>query len=157
MRMNRTRERLLAGHIVTGLALQQLRSAEIPRLLAAAGFDYIFVDTEHGGFDIETVQDMVSAANLAGITPFVRVCELRYSLVARALDVGAQGIIFPRVEDPELLREAISWTKFPPAGTRGFGVSPLLLDYQAHSFTEIIEHFNTQTMSIVQFETLSAL
>ena len=157
MRMNRTRERLLAGQIVTGLALQQLRSAEIPRLLAAAGFDYLFIDTEHGGFDMETVQDMISAAILAGITPFVRVCELRYSLVARALDVGAQGIILPRVEEPELLREAISWTKFPPAGTRGFGVSPLLLDYQARTLPEVIEHFNAQTMSIVQFETLTAL
>jgi 2-keto-3-deoxy-L-rhamnonate aldolase RhmA len=157
MKINRTRERLLNGQIVTGLALQQLRSAEIPRLLAAAGFDYLFVDTEHGGFDIETVQDLVGAANQAGITPFVRVCELRYSLVARALDVGAQGIILPRVENPELLREAISWTKFPPAGTRGFGVSPLLLDYQARSLPEVIEHFNEQTMVIVQFETLTAL
>jgi 2-keto-3-deoxy-L-rhamnonate aldolase RhmA len=157
MRMNNTRARLLEGQIVMGLAVQQLRSAEIPRLLAAAGFDYLFVDTEHGGFDIETVQDLVSAANQAGITPFVRVCELRYSLVARALDVGAQGIIFPRVEEPELLREAISWTKFPPAGTRGFGVSPLLLDYQARSLPGVIEHFNAETMSIVQFETLTAL
>jgi 4-hydroxy-2-oxoheptanedioate aldolase len=118
--MNSTRARLLEGQIVMGLAVQQVRSAEIPRLLAAAGFDYLFVDSEHGGFDIETVQDLVSAANLAGITPFVRVCELRYSLVARALDVGAQGIIFPRVEEPELLREAISWTKFPPGRSRSF-------------------------------------
>lgn len=157
MKTNRTRERLRAGEVVFGLAVQQIRSAEIPRLLAAAGFDYLFVDTEHGGFGIETVQDLVSAANQVGITPFVRVCDLRYSLVARALDVGAQGIIFPRVEDPEALREAISWTKFPPAGTRGFGVSPLLLDYQARSLPEVIEHFNAQTMSIVQFETVTAL
>ena len=157
MRKNWTKERLREGRVVKGLALQQLRSAEIPRLLAAAGFDYLFVDMEHGGFNLETVQDVVAAAGQAGITPLVRVAELRYSLVARTLDVGAQGIIFPRVEDPELLREAISWTRFPPLGSRGFGITPPQLDYQPVGMAEIMAHANAETMNIVQFETGRAL
>jgi len=157
MRINQTMERLRQGEAVFGCAVQQLRSAEIPRLLAAAGFDYLFVDTEHGGFNLETVQDLVSAANQSGITPLVRVGELLYSLVARSLDVGAQGIIFPRVEDPQRLLEAISWTKFPRAGTRGFGITAPQLDYQQRSLPEIIEHANAQTMVVVQFETVTAL
>ena len=100
MRENRTKARLRSGELVYGCALQQYRSPEIPRLLAAVGFDYLFIDTEHGAFNLETVQDLVSASNHAGITPFVRVGEMLYSLVTRALDIGAQGIIFPRVESP---------------------------------------------------------
>ena len=157
MRKNLMKERLEAGRVVKGLALQQLRSAEIPRLLAAAGFDYLFVDMEHGGFNLETVQDVVAAASQAGITPLVRVAELSYSLVARTLDVGAQGIIFPRVEDPALLREAISWTRFPPVGSRGFGITPPQLDYQPVGMREIMAHANAETMNIVQFETGRAL
>jgi 2-keto-3-deoxy-L-rhamnonate aldolase RhmA len=157
MRINHTKERLQQGQPVFGCVLQQFRSAEAARLLAAAGFDYVFVDTEHTGFDWETVQDVVSAANHAGITPLVRVTDLLYALVARALDVGAQGVIFPRVEDPALLRQAIGWTKFPPAGTRGFGISAALLDYQPRSFPEIIQHANAQTLVVVQFESDTAL
>ena len=73
------------------------------RIYAQAGLHWAFIDTEHGGFDLETVQDICRVAALAGLCPIVRVAELQYSLVTRALDAGAQGIIFPRVESPELL------------------------------------------------------
>src|ERR1043166_2748041 len=99
MRTNTTRQRLLAGETVFGCGLQVYRSPEICRTFAAAGFDYVFIDMEHGSFDLETVQDMIKTAIDAGITPIVRVAELLYSLVARLLDAGAQGIILPRVED----------------------------------------------------------
>jgi 2-keto-3-deoxy-L-rhamnonate aldolase RhmA len=157
MRKNETRGRLSEGKVVVGVALQQLRSPELPRLLGAAGFDYIFIDAEHGGFNMETMQDMVKAAIQAGITPFIRVAELRYSLVARALDIGAQGIIMPRVEDPELLRTAIGWTRFPPHGTRGFGITAPQISYRAAKMVEIMDHANRETMNIVQFESVEAL
>src|ERR1035438_914040 len=124
MQINRTRERLAKGETVFGSGLQVYRSAEVVRTFAAAGFDYVFIDMEHTGFDLETVQDMIQAALASGITPIVRACELLYSLCARLLDAGAQGIILPRVEDPKLLEEALSWLRFPPVGKRGFGVNP---------------------------------
>jgi 2-keto-3-deoxy-L-rhamnonate aldolase RhmA len=157
MKPNQTKDRLAKGEVVLGCMMQQYRSAEIPRLLAAAGFDFLFIDTEHGGFDLETVQDLVGVSNQVGITPLVRVAELLYSLVARALDVGAQGIILPRVEDPRVLEQAIGWTRFPPQGTRGFGIAAPLLDYQQQSFPDIIRHLNTNTLVVVQFESQSAM
>ncbi len=157
MRKNETKNRLIGGEVVAGVALQQLRSTELPRLLGAAGFDYIFIDAEHGGFNMETMQDMVKAALQAGITPLIRVAELRYSLVARALDIGAQGIIMPRVEDPELLRTAIAWTRFPPHGVRGFGITASQISYQSAKMVEIMEHANRETMNVVQFESIEAL
>ena len=153
MKVNRTKARLQNNEMVVGCALQQYRSTEIPKLLAAVGFDYLFIDSEHGGFSLETVQDLVVASNQSGITPFVRVGEMLYSLVTRVLDVGAQGIIFPRVESPLLLEEAISWTKYPPVGTRGFGFMAPQLDYEQRQLPEIIAHLNAHTMIIVQFET----
>ncbi len=157
MRTNHTLERLRRGQTVFGCALQCYRSAEVPKALAAAGFDYLFIDLEHGGFDLETVQDMVEAAVRAGITPLVRVGELLYSLVARLLDVGGQGIILPRVEDPCLLRSALSWMKFPPEGRRGFGVLPPVVDFEQHPFEAVMDHLNRNTMAVVQFETTAAL
>ena len=62
MRINQTRERLSRGETVYGCGLQVYRSAEIPRTFAAAGFDYVFIDMEHGAFDLETVQDMIRAS-----------------------------------------------------------------------------------------------
>lgn len=145
------------GQTVFGSALQHFRSAEVPRLFAAAGFDYVFIDTEHGGFDLETVQDMVSAAVRSNITPVVRVSEMLYSLIARVLDVGAQGIIFPRIEDPRVLEEAVSWTKFPPNGKRGFGVMAPLLDYETAGMPAIMRHMDDNTLLVVQVETRVAL
>lgn len=157
MRINRTLEKLKAGKTVLGCAIQCYRSSEIPRVLAAAGFDYFFIDMEHGGFDLETAQDMISTAVAAGITPVVRVAELHYSLVARLLDLGAQGIILPRVEDPALLEEALSWMRYPPSGKRGFGVLAPVIDYEQHSMAAMMEHLNRNTLTVVQFETRLAM
>jgi len=157
MRKNEVRHALKAGEFRLGTNFGQLRSAEIPRLLVAAGYHWAFIDTEHGNFDLETVQDICRVANLAGLCPVVRVADLQYSLVARALDCGAQGIIFPRMEDPRLLETALSWTKFPPAGVRGYGLGAPQVEYEALSFNQIIEHVNENTLTVLQIESKRAV
>jgi len=157
MRANLVKQNLRAGKLQLGTGFGQLRSPEIPKMLAAAGFQWAFIDTEHGGFDLETVQDICRVSVMAGLSPIVRVGDMQYSLVARALDCGAQGIIFPRVESPELLERAVSWTKFPPAGIRGYGLTAVQVDYEPLTFTQIIEHMNANTMVVFQIETQRAL
>jgi 2-keto-3-deoxy-L-rhamnonate aldolase RhmA len=157
MRTNTTRERLAQGEVVYGCGLQVYRAPEIPRLFAAAGFDYVFIDMEHGSFNLETAHDMITASKLAGVTPIVRVGELQYTLCARLLDQGAQGIILPRVEEPAVLEEALSWMRFPPLGKRGYGINPTMVDYEARSMPEVIEHQNRETLVVVQFETVRAV
>jgi 2-keto-3-deoxy-L-rhamnonate aldolase RhmA len=134
-----------------------IRSPEITRILAAAGLDWTYLDSEHGGFDLETLQDLARAANDNGLCPIVRVAELQYALVARALDCGAQGVLFPRVESPELLAQAISWTRFPPLGVRGFGLQPTHLNYEMKAMPDIIAHMNQQVMVVLQIETVAAM
>jgi len=157
MQINTVKRALKEGRMQLGTNFGQLRSSEIPRLLAAAGFDWAFIDTEHGNFDLETVNDVCRVARLAGLCPVVRVADLQYSLVARALDSGAQGIIFPRMEDPKLLETALSWTKFPPAGVRGYGLVASQTDYEAHSFSEVIDHVNENTLTVLQIESRRAV
>ncbi|MGB9458342.1 MAG: aldolase/citrate lyase family protein [Bryobacteraceae bacterium] len=157
MRVNHTRERLVRGDTVFGCSLQVYRSSEIPRTLAAAGFDYVFIDMEHGSYNLETVHDMIIASELVDITPIVRVTELQYGLCSRLLDQGAQGIILPRVEEPRLLEQALSWLRFPPVGQRGYGVNATMIEYETASMPEVIEHQNSQILAVVQFETTAAL
>ena len=157
MRTNDVKIALKAGKLQLGLNFGQLRSAEIAKLLAAAGFHWAFIDCEHGNFNLETVNDICRVAQLAGLCPVVRVADLQYSLVARALDSGAQGIIFPRMEDPKLLEKALSWTKFPPAGIRGYGLIAPQTDYESHSFNDVIAHVNKNTLTVLQIESRRAV
>src|SRR5215472_2670468 len=157
MRTNTVKQNLRAGKLQLGTGFGQLRSPEIPQILANAGFHWAFVDTEHGGFDLETVQDICRVSNMVGLSPIVRVADMQYALVARALDCGAQGIIFPRVESPELLEKAVSWTKFPPLGVRGYGLGPNQTDYEPLNFNQVIEHVNANTLVVLQIETKRAV
>jgi len=157
MKINTVKKALAEGKVQLGTGFGQFRSQDVVRILADAGFHWAFVDTEHGGFDLETVQDICRMSAFNGFCPIVRVAELQYSLVARALDAGAQGIIFPRVESPELLEKAVSWTKFPPVGVRGFGLTGLQVDHEKVTIPQIIEHRNANTMVVLQIETRRAV
>src|SRR3977135_1934476 len=146
MQKNSVKQALLEGKVQLGCAFAQLRSPEVARILAASGFHWAFLDMEHGGFDIETIQDISRVSALCGLSPIIRVPDLQYHLVSRALDCGGQGVIFPRVESPELLEKAISWTKFPPEGVRGFGLTTSAVNYEPVSIPQMMEHMNQETM-----------
>ena len=153
MRINSVKKALAEGQVQLGTGFGQFRSQDVAKIFAHAGFQWAFIDTEHGGFDLETVQDICRISVLVGLCPIVRVAEMQYSLVSRALDSGAQGVIFPRVESPELLEKAVSWTRFPPAGVRGYGLTPLQVDHEKATIPEVIAHLNQNTLVVLQIET----
>jgi 2-dehydro-3-deoxyglucarate aldolase/4-hydroxy-2-oxoheptanedioate aldolase len=157
MRENSVKRSLKEGKLQLGCGFGNFRSAEIPKILAAAGIRWAFVDTEHGNFDLETVNDICRVARLVDLCPIVRVADFQYSLVARALDCGAGGIIFPRTENPKQLETAISWTVYPPGGIRGYGLAPNNADYEPLTFTQLIDHYNENLMRVVQIESVRAV
>jgi 2-keto-3-deoxy-L-rhamnonate aldolase RhmA len=153
MRINLVKKALAEGRVQLGTNFGQLRSPDVAKILSAAGFHWAFIDTEHGGFDLETVQDICRVAATTGFAPIVRVADMQYPLVARALDCGALGIILPRMESPEALEKAVSWCRFPPAGVRGFGLTAYHVDFEPVSMPEMIEHINANTLVVFQIET----
>lgn len=72
------------------------------------------------------------------------------------MDCGAQGIIFPRVESAELLAQGVKWARFPPEGTRGYGLGGSQLGYEARQFADVIKHMNANILIVLQIETVHA-
>ena len=157
MHVNRVKQALREGRLQIGCSFSQLRSPEAATILGKAGFDWCYLDAEHGGFGIETLQDLCRASIAAGMMPIVRVADIQYALIARALDCGAMGVLLPRIESPEILKNAVSWARFPPLGVRGYGLGPPHVEYEAASIPQIMEHRNANTMVVLQIETKLAL
>ncbi len=157
MHINSVKHALRRREVQIGCISSQLRSPEAIGALAASGLHWTFFDAEHGPFDWETLQLLTRTALRLGLCPLVRVADLQYSLVARALDCGAQGIVLPRVESPEALRAAIGWTRFPPEGSRGYGLGPAHLEFESVTIAEALAHLNENTLVVVQIETITGL
>jgi 2-dehydro-3-deoxyglucarate aldolase/4-hydroxy-2-oxoheptanedioate aldolase len=157
MTPNPAKARLREGGTVLGTMVSEMRSEEVAYVLAAAGFDFLVVDTEHGAADMETVQRISRAARSAGIVPLVRVTDISYALIARALDAGALGLMVPHVDTPEDARELVRCAKFPPEGERGFGLRGAVTDYEAATVSEAIAWSNRETMLMAQVESQRCL
>lgn len=157
MRTNPVKHALAAGKAVFGSEISRLRSPEIARLYAAAGFDFIFIDMEHSAFGLEIVGDIIAMARIAGIVPIVRVPQAEYAYVARIIDQGAQGIIVPRVNDAKTVRDIVSWMHYPPHGVRGFADTAPQCDHQPVTVDEFIDANNRETLCVIQIERQQAL
>jgi 2-dehydro-3-deoxyglucarate aldolase/4-hydroxy-2-oxoheptanedioate aldolase len=111
--------RLRAGELLRGTLLT-IGATEVADLLAGAGFDWLFVDAEHGALDPRDVLLILQV--VAGRTPcLVRVPTLDEAWIKRVLDAGADGIIVPQVSTAEQAERAVRYAHYPPRGTRGLG------------------------------------
>lgn len=116
---NKVLEKWRQGQPVIG-TITHLKSPAAVEALGAAKLDYVLLDLEHCPMDWGDVQLAVSAADAAGVEPFVRVAEGSRSAVLHALDVGAKGVIVPCIERIEQVRALIDAAKFQPLGARGY-------------------------------------
>jgi 4-hydroxy-2-oxoheptanedioate aldolase len=91
------------------------------RLLAAAGFDYVVIDLQHGGATEADLPGMTTAIRLAGATPVGRVRHAHPADIGRALDLGCEGVIVPNVDSAAQAREVAGAVRYPPAGYRSAG------------------------------------
>lgn len=88
-------------------------------MLANCGLDFVIFDMEHGRCDLALVAELITAANGSNICPLVRVPDVSFSPLSRLLDLGAMGVMVPRVETGEQAREIVSQLKYAPTGRRG--------------------------------------
>ena len=157
MQRNTVKEKLKAGQCVYGTSLRACFDPEIAPVLGAAGLDFFFVDTEHSPATYPEIQALCRSARAVGVVPLVRVTDNQPHLISRALDVGAMGVIVPRVNSPQAARAAVGVAKFPPLGRRGFGLGSVITDYHDRPAAEEIESCNRETMVVVQIESKEAL
>jgi 2-dehydro-3-deoxyglucarate aldolase len=142
------RKRLRSGEKLIGTMLN-LPSAAIAEVLAAAGFDWLFIDGEHGAIDSGELVSILQAVE-RDLACIVRVPALGTGAIKRALDMGAHGIIVPQVETRAEAADAVRLARYAPEGERGMGLA------RAHrygfAFREYIEHANEEIAVVVQAE-----
>jgi 2-dehydro-3-deoxyglucarate aldolase len=117
------RNLLKKGHVSVG-SWMQLADSNVAELLGTAGYDWVAVDLEHGRYAEDRLPDLFRALVLGGTLPFARLGHVSAYSVKAALEAGAQGLIFPMMENAEQVHQAISWAHYPPRGSRGVGYSP---------------------------------
>jgi 2-keto-3-deoxy-L-rhamnonate aldolase RhmA len=152
MRPNTLRELLNQGKPAYGTMIQDVRSPSIGQIMALAGCNFLFFDMEHGPFNLETIADMVRVTRLAGVTPLVRVPDAEYHLMCRPLDLGAQGIMIPRVETKTQVEYIVECTLYPPLGRRGCSVNKGHNDFASQNPWEFSEQANQENLIILQVE-----
>jgi 2-dehydro-3-deoxyglucarate aldolase/4-hydroxy-2-oxoheptanedioate aldolase len=154
---NRLKRLLQEGRRATGTFVVEFRQPAVMQLLANAGFDFVFIDNEHGAFSMEAVAELSRAAVWLGVTPVVRVPDLTYPYIAQTLDVGAQGLMIPRVTNAQQVREVVRQMRYPPLGARGSALERGFTQFRSRPVLEVIESVHAETILVVQIETTQAL
>jgi 2-keto-3-deoxy-L-rhamnonate aldolase RhmA len=149
---NKVKKTLRAGGTVIGCQVAEVRSPNIALLYGTAGFDFIFIDMEHGAFDLETVGDFITASKAADIVPVVRVPALEEHFLSRPLDLGACAIMVPHVQKREQIQKVIQATKFRPLGERGLAPLRAHTGFGKVNVTQFIKEANENTMVIIMVE-----
>jgi 4-hydroxy-2-oxoheptanedioate aldolase len=150
----RLRSRLAAGDSTIGIFVGAA-SAVAAEVCAAAGVDWVLLDLEHGAGGEEQVGTVVLAAGAYGVPTVVRVESAERIRLGRVLDLGAAGVMLPRLDTAAEVREALRHMRYPPAGDRGvatynracgFGLDPGAL-----------QRANADVLTVVQIESARAV
>jgi 2-keto-3-deoxy-L-rhamnonate aldolase RhmA len=104
---------LLLGSLIATACPQHVE------ILGRLGYDFVFIDLEHGDFFLSDLRGLIIAADAQGITPLVRVSWNRPEYILKALDLGAKGVILPHVGSKDELVKAVESALYPPKGSRG--------------------------------------
>jgi 4-hydroxy-2-oxoheptanedioate aldolase len=154
---NSALEKMRANHLALGVLLRQARTVETVGAMAACGFDWIFLDLEHGTMPLDTVAQISYTAQKCGIAPIVRVPIMDVRLAARAMDNGALGVIMPRVETADQARHIAASLRYPPMGHRGvIGTLPHF-DFKAPPVGEATRQMDAANLIVLLIETPEAV
>lgn len=141
----RSGERLL-GAIVT------LSSPDVAELFSRAGFDWLFVDTEHAPLDTLAAQGLLQAARCPCL---VRVHVGEEAVIKKALDIGPAGVIVPQVNSAADVERIVRYCKYPPRGSRGVGI--VRAQGYGLDFQEYVDGANDNTIVMLQIEHIDAV
>jgi 4-hydroxy-2-oxoheptanedioate aldolase len=119
MRAREFKDAMRSGKVLVGFQ-QFMPSATLTEMAGIAGFDWVFLCTEHGSITIGSeLEHITRAADAVGMASVVRVTHNDYPIILRCLELGAKGVMVPRVKSRAEVEQAVSWVKYPPVGARG--------------------------------------
>ncbi len=148
------KKRLKAGETTFGGWLT-VANPVIAEIMAGAGFDWVVIDTEHGGFGNEGLMHDLIAFNGSPTVPIVRVPWNDAVRIKQILDMGAEGILVPMVNNPAEAKAAVAACKYPPEGIRGFG--PRRASDYGRKIDDYVPQANESVIVIPQIEHVDAV
>jgi len=154
---NAARERLESGDMSLGVGIRTARTVDIAKMMKTAGYDWLFIDLEHGPMSIEFATTLAVAALDTGISPIVRVPFMQHSMATRVLDNGALGIVMPHVDSAAEAGEVVNGLKYPPVGHRSMGGIGPHYGLRSASSGEAAAALNAANLTIVMLETPTAI
>ena len=154
---NRFRQKLQPDRCTIGVGTTFV-APEFVEFCGFLGFDWIFVDGEHGGAGPDTCQMLVRAAHAADMGVLVRVPSADPAVILGYLETGAFSILVPHINTPDEARAAVSAGRYPPLGIRGAGSSTRAANYGlTQSSAEYFARANTEVLIIPQIEDVKAV
>lgn len=130
-------------------------TAVTAEVCAAAGVDWVLLDLEHGGGGEEQARGVVPAAAAYAVPTVVRAESTARIRAGRLLDLGATGVMFPRIDGPEDAATAIAHLRYPPLGDRGVATYNRMCHYGLDPAA--IDRSDDEVLGVVQIEAASAL
>jgi 4-hydroxy-2-oxoheptanedioate aldolase len=140
-----------------GTMISEITTPHLVRVLAAAGFDFVVIDCEHGPFAYTDVGAIVTAGRVAGTKVHVRLPVIGRECVGRYLDLGVAGLIAPMVDDPEQARQLVALAHYPPAGVRGVSTQRPHSDYRVDDLAAYATQANASIELYCQIESRAGL
>ncbi len=157
LKQNHVKRVLNEGGTCFGTMLRMIKAPEVISLSAAAGWDYVVLDTEHRDCDSESLRSLALVAKYEKLGFLVRVPNKLYHQMAHTLDLGAEGLVLPRVDTEEEVRHIIKSTKYFPLGQRGASISDISTLFRDCSAEQFLDWSNKETLIVVQIETEEAV
>ena len=147
MFVNKIKTLLAQGEVALGLAMPDA-SEIIAKLSVDTGIDFLWIDLEHRPYGVNEVKHIPEIARRKNCMPMIRVPGLDPIFFKKALDIGANTIMVPQINNAEEAKLAVQYAKYPPEGTRG--VSPDWTMFMDFSFDDYLPHANEETAIIAQ-------
>lgn len=152
-RRHATARRLKQQEKVFGIMIANLTWSGVVPLISRRDLDFVLFEMEHNHYSWTDLDSLLRAANGADLTSIVRIADMTYSNISKALDLGADGILVPRIESVGELEQVITSMRLPPRGRKGVGG----YDFAVEDLPSKLANYNETKLLLVQVENLKAV
>jgi|SRR5665648_20072 len=152
---NPVKQKIMNGETVFGIYIA-IPSPMLVELAGYNGYDFVRIDISHMSTDLATIENMVRAAELSGVTPMIRI-DNNPNLINSVLEMGIQGLVVPDVESIKIAKSIVEVTRFNPIGGRGIFSAARVSRYGYISGAEYTKWSNKEVLLGIQIENIEAV